>query len=70
MADTVLLMRHFEPAGGVRRAISVIKKRSGAHETTVRELELASGGISVGEPVNDFSGVLSGMPIFQDQVRW
>ena len=69
MADTVVLVRHFEPAGAVRRAISVIKKRSGAYETTVRELELASGGISVGEPVNDFSGVLSGMPIFQSQVR-
>ncbi len=69
MADTVVLLRHFEAAGAVRKAISVIKKRSGAHETTIRELKLASGGISVGGPIKDFSGVLSGMPVFQGQVR-
>ena len=69
MADTVILLRHFEAAGAVRKAISVIKKRSGPHETTIRELKLASGGIAVGEPIKDFSGVLSGMPTFQGQVR-
>ena len=69
MADTVVLLRHFEAAGAVRKAISVIKKRSGPHETTIRELTLAPGGITVGEPIRDFSGVLSGMPTFQGQVR-
>jgi circadian clock protein KaiC len=69
MADTVILMRHFEAAGAVRKAISVIKKRNGPHETTIRELKLAPGGITVGEPIKDFSGVLSGMPVFQGQVR-
>ena len=69
MADTVILLRHFEAAGAVRKAISVIKKRNGPHETTIRELKLASGGIEVGEPIKDFSGVLSGMPTFQGQVR-
>ncbi len=69
MADTVVLLRHFEAAGSVRKAISVIKKRSGPHETTIRELKLVSGGISVGEPIKDFTGVLSGMPTFQGQVR-
>ena len=69
MADTVVLLRHFEAGGSVRKAISVIKKRSGPHETTIRELKLAPGGISVGEPIKDFSGVLSGMPTFQGQVR-
>ena len=67
MADTVVLLRHFEAGGTVRKAISVIKKRTGPHETTIRELTLAPGGISVGEPIKDFSGVLSGMPIFQGQ---
>ena len=69
MADTVVLLRHFEAGGSVRKAISVIKKRNGPHETTIRELRFASGGISVGEPIKDFSGVLSGMPTFQGQVR-
>ena len=69
MSDTVILLRHFEAAGAVRKAISVIKKRTGRHETTIRELKLAPGGIAVGEPIKDFSGVLSGMPTFQGQVR-
>ncbi len=69
MADTVILLRHFEAAGAVRKAISVLKKRNGPHETTIRELKLASGGIAVGDPIRDFSGVLSGMPTFQGQVK-
>lgn len=69
MSDTVILLRHFEAAGSVRKAISVLKKRTGPHETTIRELKLIPGGIAVGEPIKDFSGVLSGMPTFQGQVR-
>ena len=69
MADSVILLRHFEAAGSVRKAISVLKKRNGPHETTIRELKLAPGGITVGEPIRDFSGVLAGMPTFQGQVK-
>jgi circadian clock protein KaiC len=68
MADAVVLLRHFEAGGAVRKAISVLKKRHGPHESTIRELKFAPGGISVGEPIKDFSGVLSGMPVFQGQV--
>ena len=69
MADSVVLLRHFEAGGTVRKAISVIKKRHGSHESTIRELKFASGSIAVGEPIKDFTSVLSGMPTFQGQVR-
>jgi circadian clock protein KaiC len=62
LADTVILMRHFEAGGRVRKAMSVLKKRHGPHETTIRELLLAPGRISLGEPIQDFSGVLTGHP--------
>ena len=60
LADTVLLMRYFETQGTVRRALSVIKKRSGAHETSIRELTLSSAGVDIGEPLSHFRGILSG----------
>jgi circadian clock protein KaiC len=63
VADTVVLLRFFEAAGEVRQAISVIKKRSGRHERAIRELRLAPGGISLGLPLTDFRGVLSGVPV-------
>jgi circadian clock protein KaiC len=62
LADTVLLLRYFEFRGAVRQAISVMKKRGGPHERTIRELGLSSAGIRVGEPLHDFQGVLSGVP--------
>ncbi len=62
LADNVLMMRYFETQGVVRRALSVIKKRSGAHETTIRELRLASDGLHIGEPLIHFKGILSGNP--------
>jgi circadian clock protein KaiC len=62
LADTVILLRFFEAAGKVRKAISVVKKRSGGHEDTVRELKVGPGRIVVGEPLSDFQGVLSGVP--------
>ncbi|WP_247887031.1 ATPase domain-containing protein [Azospirillum sp. SYSU D00513] len=62
LADTVLLLRYFEAIGEVRRAISVIKKRSGAHESTIREFRIGGGGIAIGEPLQDFQGVLRGVP--------
>jgi circadian clock protein KaiC len=64
LADTVVLLRYFEAVGEVRRAMSVIKKRSGAHEKTIREFEIGPGGLSVGEPLSQFHGVLRGVPNF------
>jgi circadian clock protein KaiC len=62
LADTVIALRYFEAAGQLRRAISVVKKRSGAHEDTLRELVLRRGGVSVGEPLSAFHGIMTGVP--------
>jgi circadian clock protein KaiC len=62
LADTLLIMRYFEVAASVRRAISVLKKRSGAHEGTIRELRFSSKGVQIGEPLAGFKGILSGLP--------
>jgi circadian clock protein KaiC len=62
LADTVILMRYFEVNGSVRQAISVVKKRSGEHERTIREFRVSRGGLEVGEPLRDFQGVLTGVP--------
>ena len=62
LADTVILLRYFEAAGRVRRAISVIKKRTGAHEDTIREYRIDRRGITVGPPLHEFHGVLRGVP--------
>jgi circadian clock protein KaiC len=62
LADTVILLRYFEAAGRVRRAISVIKKRTSAHEDTIREYRIGGNGITVGAPLANFQGVLRGVP--------
>ncbi|HVZ75645.1 MAG TPA: ATPase domain-containing protein [Polyangia bacterium] len=62
LADTVLVLRHFEAQGQLRKAISVLKKRTGRHENTIRELSLSSEGILVGEPLDKFQGILTGIP--------
>ena len=62
LADTVILLRYFEAHGEVRQAMSVLKKRTGPHERSIRELTLTSSGIKVGEPLRQFSGVLTGVP--------
>ncbi len=67
LADTVLLTRFFEARGAVNKAISVIKKRSGAHENTIRELTMSAGGIRVGPALTHFEGVLTGVPKFIGQ---
>jgi circadian clock protein KaiC len=67
LADTVILFRYFEAIGEVRQAVSVVKKRSGQHERTIRELRLGGNGITVGKPLRDFHGVLSGTPTFRGQ---
>ncbi len=62
LADSLLLLRFFEATGEVRKAISVLKKRSGPHELTIREFQVTNSGVRVGEPLRDFQGVLSGVP--------
>jgi len=62
LADTVILLRYFEAMGRVRRAISVIKKRTGTHEDTIREYRIDRRGITLGEPLTNFHGVLRGVP--------
>jgi circadian clock protein KaiC len=67
LADTVILLRYFEATGHVRRAVSVIKKRAGGHEKTIREYEIGAEGLSMGEPLHGFQGVLRGVPNFVGQ---
>lgn len=62
LADTALLLRYFEARGRVRRAISVIKKRTGAHEDTIREYQIGGRGITLGAPLTGFQGILRGIP--------
>jgi circadian clock protein KaiC len=70
LADAVVLLRYFEAAGQVRQAISVVKKRGGSHERTIREFRLESTGINVGKPLDQFRGVLTGVPVYVgDEVK-
>lgn len=62
LADTVILLRYFEALGQVRRAISIVKKRTGAHENTIREFQVGSNGITLGKPLTKFQGILRGVP--------
>jgi circadian clock protein KaiC len=62
LADTVMLTRFFEARGAMKKAVSVIKKRSGAHEDTIRELTMSANGIRVGPPLSNFEGVMTGVP--------
>ncbi|MEY2562136.1 MAG: circadian clock protein KaiC [Verrucomicrobiota bacterium] len=63
LADTVLAFRFFEAAGAVHKAISVIKKRTGAHENTIRELFIDKDGIRIGPALDAFRGILTGVPV-------
>jgi len=62
LSDAVLMLRYFELGGTVRRALSVVKKRSGNHEHTIREFRLTGSGVKLGPPLKDFSGIFSGTP--------
>ena len=62
LADTVILLRYFEADGEVRQAISVVKKRSGRHERTIRSFSMSDRGLSLGPPLREFRGVLTGVP--------
>jgi circadian clock protein KaiC len=64
LADNVILFRYFESFGHVRRAISVVKKRSGEHELTLREFRMGPTGLEIGEPLEEFQGVLTGVPSY------
>jgi circadian clock protein KaiC len=67
LADTVILLRYFEAFGRVRRAMSVVKKRTSAHEDTIREFKLGSEGLSLGDPLTNFHGVLRGVPTIMSE---
>lgn len=67
LADAIMLLRYYEAKGEVRQAISVIKKRGGDHERTIRDFRLQDGRIRVGEPLRGFRGVLTGVPVEENQ---
>jgi circadian clock protein KaiC len=71
LADTIILLRYFEMSGEVRHAISVLKKRSGHHDGSIRELTMSAAGLAVGEPLRGFRGILTGVPMLMgpDQLR-
>jgi circadian clock protein KaiC len=62
LADNVLLLRYFEAAGEVRQALSVMKRRSGPHERSIREMRISNTGVMIGDPLKNFMGVLTGTP--------
>lgn len=65
LADTVLLFRYFEACGEIQQAISVFKKRTGHHERTIRQLKIDSKGVSIGEPLDQFRGIMTGVPQYE-----
>ena len=67
LSDAVLLLRFFEAFGELKRAISVVKKRTGGHEASIREYRIDTDGLRVGEPLRHFSGVMTGVPTFVGQ---
>lgn len=69
LADTVILLRYFEAFGRVRRAISVFKKRTGPHEDTIREYQIGADGLTFGEPLEGFQGILRGIPTIHDATK-
>jgi len=67
LSDAVLMLRYFEFEGTVRRALSVVKKRSGNHEHTIREFRLSGDGVKLGPALKGFSGILSGTPVYKGE---
>jgi circadian clock protein KaiC len=64
LADCVILLRYFEAKGRIHKAISIVKKRSGAHETAIRSLMMGTEGIQVGDPLENYRGVMTGIPTY------
>ena len=69
LADSVVLLRYFEAQGAIRQAISILKKRTGDHERTIREYRIGPGGLQLGEPLTNFQGVLTGIPVYQGSIN-
>jgi circadian clock protein KaiC len=69
LADTVLLFRYFEAKGEILQALSVFKKRTGAHERTLREFRISGQGVAVGEPLREFRGVMTGVPQYEGKAE-
>ncbi len=69
LADTVIVLRYFEAGGEVKQALSVIKKRKGSHERTIREMRFTANGIRIGRPLREFQGILTGVPVFTGNER-
>ena len=65
LSDGIVLFRYFEAKGRVRKAVTIAKSRVTAHETSIREFSLGSKGVEVGEPLEDFEGVLGGLPAYR-----
>lgn len=65
LADTVILLRYFEAFGEVKQAVAVIKKRTGGHERLIREFHITSAGVEIGQPLQEFEGVLTGVPVYK-----
>lgn len=68
LADSVVLLRYFESEGSVHQAISILKKRTGDHERTIREFRVGPGGLQLGDPLSDFHGVLTGVPVYRGPI--
>jgi circadian clock protein KaiC len=69
LADCVVLLRYFEAAGRIRKALSIVKKRAGPHDTSIRDFILSSSGIKIGVPLEAYRGVLSGIPTYDQIVK-
>jgi circadian clock protein KaiC len=69
LSDTVVQLRYFEAGGEVRQAISVIKTRTARHERTIREFQIGSSGLQLGEPLANFQGILTGVPTFSGESK-
>jgi circadian clock protein KaiC len=67
LADNVFLLRFFELSGALHKALSIVKKRSGQHEHTIRKLTMKAGGVDVSEPLTGFTGVLTGTPVYHPE---
>lgn len=65
LADSVVLLRYFEAEGSIRQAISILKKRTGEHERSIRQYRIGPGGLHLGEPLSEFQGVLTGVPVYR-----
>jgi circadian clock protein KaiC len=69
LADSVILFRYFELRGEIQKAVSVLKKRTGSHERTIRQFSISSDGLAVGPPLSEFHGVLSGTPLLDPSLK-